>query len=485
MAVGPLGLHLHRSRQCQGRHGLLSSTVEILDAKTREKLCFLDKVGSWSVHCDISFPTDPQWYPARQSLRLDPKGKSLKDEDVLQKLPVGTTATLYFRDLGAQISWVTVFLTEYAGPLFIYLLFYFRVPFIYGHKYDFTSSRHTVVHLACICHSFHYIKRLLETLFVHRFSHGTMPLRNIFKNCTYYWGFAAWMAYYINHPLYTPPTYGAQQVKLALAIFVICQLGNFSIHMALRDLRPAGSKTRKIPYPTKNPFTWLFLLVSCPNYTYEVGSWIGFAIMTQCLPGEPAAPSPGGACLPWLCAALPDSTALPYSGPLLPGGLHPDDHLGQGQAPQLPEGVPRLPAPTHAHHPLPALSGSPHSGSGKLGSVPLPRPSVILGEGWELLLSSAWNKTCLPSWTQTQGVSFGGWFRDQHTTERGRVWAKGPGGFYFLTGPQGGRWAHYRAISGATSPGPWPLAISASLCSRRFFRWSSRRSRSNSFMRFT
>ncbi|KAF6097589.1 trans-2,3-enoyl-CoA reductase [Phyllostomus discolor] len=105
-----------------------------------------------------------------------------------------------------------------------------------------------------------------------------------FQNCTYYWGFAAWMAYYINHPLYTPPTYGAQQVKLALAIFVICQLGNFSIHMALRDLRPAGSKTRKIPYPTKNPFTWLFLLVSCPNYTYEVGSWIGFAIMTQCLP---------------------------------------------------------------------------------------------------------------------------------------------------------------------------------------------------------
>lgn len=32
----------------------------------------------------------------------------------------------------------------------------------------------------------------------------------------------------------------------------------------------SGSKTKKIPYPSKNPFTWIFWLVSCPNYTYEV-----------------------------------------------------------------------------------------------------------------------------------------------------------------------------------------------------------------------
>uniref|UniRef100_A0A7N9AKN9 Very-long-chain enoyl-CoA reductase n=1 Tax=Mastacembelus armatus TaxID=205130 RepID=A0A7N9AKN9_9TELE len=239
--------------------------VEILDAKTKDKLCFLDKVEPNATIGEIKsmfHKSHPQWYPARQSIRLDPKGKSLKDEDVLQHLPVGTTATFYFRDLGAQISWVTVFLTEYTGPLVIYLMFYFRVPFIYAPKYDFTTSKHWVVHLACMCHSFHYVKRLLETLFVHRFSHGTMPLRNIFKNCTYYWGFAAWMAYYINHPLYTPPMYGEQQIRLALIIFLFCQIGNFSIHIALRNLRPPGSKTRKIPYPTKNPFTWIFLLFS-------------------------------------------------------------------------------------------------------------------------------------------------------------------------------------------------------------------------------
>uniref|UniRef100_A0A673B2Q0 Very-long-chain enoyl-CoA reductase n=1 Tax=Sphaeramia orbicularis TaxID=375764 RepID=A0A673B2Q0_9TELE len=245
--------------------------VEILDAKTKDKLCFLDKVEPNATIGEIKsmfHKSHPQFYPARQSIRLDPKGKSLKDEEVLQHLPVGTTATFYFRDLGAQISWVTVFLTEYTGPLVIYLLFYFRVPFIYAPKYDFTTSKHWVVHLACMCHSFHYVKRLLETLFVHRFSHGTMPLRNIFKNCTYYWGFAAWMT----------------NVCLITYLTCFCQFGNFSIHIALRNLRPPGSKTRKIPYPTKNPFTWIFLLVSCPNYTYELGSWLGFTLMTQCLP---------------------------------------------------------------------------------------------------------------------------------------------------------------------------------------------------------
>ncbi|CAL8311949.1 unnamed protein product [Arctogadus glacialis] len=261
--------------------------VEILDLKTKEKLLLLDKVEPTSTVLDIKalfHKSNPKWYPARQSLHLDPKSKSLRDEEILQTLPVGTTASFYFSDLGAQVAWGTVFLTECVGPLLMYLMFYFRLPFIYNSKYDFTTSKHWVVHLACMCHSFHYIKRILETLFVHRISHGTMPLRNIFKNCGYYWCFAAWMAYYINHPLYTPAFYGQQQVKTGLYTFLFCQLGNFSTHVVLRNVKTPGSKVKKIPYPTKNPFTWIFALVSCPNYTYELGTWLGFTVMTQCVP---------------------------------------------------------------------------------------------------------------------------------------------------------------------------------------------------------
>lgn len=48
---------------------------------------------------------------------------------------------------------IQVFLAECAGPLIIYLMFYFRLPFIYSPKYDFTTSKHWVVQWvsACLC----------------------------------------------------------------------------------------------------------------------------------------------------------------------------------------------------------------------------------------------------------------------------------------------------------------------------------------------
>jgi len=216
--------------------------------------------------------------PNRQAFRAEARGPLLKDEAILGKAcPDGV---LHFKDLGYQISWTTVFLTEYAGPLIIYLIFYARPSIIYGPT-NRLDTKHPVVHVAAACWTIHYAKRLLETVFVHRFSHATMPWRNIVKNSSYYWGFTAAVAYFVNHPLYTPPALGQNQFYTGLGIFAFGELGNLSIHLAQRAMRPAGTKKRVIPYPRKNPFTWLFAYVSCPNYTYEVVSWVGFTVMTQ------------------------------------------------------------------------------------------------------------------------------------------------------------------------------------------------------------
>ena len=46
--------------------------------------------------------------------------------------------------------------------------------------------------------------------------------------------------------------------------------GSATHHTSCLSIPSAGTKERKIPYPTSNPLTQLFRFVSCPNYTYEV-----------------------------------------------------------------------------------------------------------------------------------------------------------------------------------------------------------------------
>jgi very-long-chain enoyl-CoA reductase len=71
-------------------------------------------------------------HPDRQALRLEVRGKTLKDSDKLDALNVRDGGKIYCKDLGPQIGWKTVFLAEYAGPLLVYLMFYNRPEIIYG-----------------------------------------------------------------------------------------------------------------------------------------------------------------------------------------------------------------------------------------------------------------------------------------------------------------------------------------------------------------
>jgi len=227
--------------------------------------------------------TNRKLYPGRQRLRLGGKNENLNDSDTLEKANITAHHNkLYLKDLGPQIGWNTVFLTEYFGPLVIYSIFYLRPTFIYGA--EASNPMPMIMHLSCLCYNIHFAKRLFETLFIHRFSHSTMPLSNLFKNCGYYWMFAAFIAYFNNHPLYTVPSFGMLQIGIGFLGFALSEIGNFSIHVAFMKMRPAGSKKREIPKPNSNPFTSLFNFVSCPNYTYEVYAWLFYSIMTQSLP---------------------------------------------------------------------------------------------------------------------------------------------------------------------------------------------------------
>jgi len=123
----------------------------------------------------------------------------------------------------------------------------------------------------------HYLKRELETLFVHRFSNDTMPFFNLFKNCGHYWFIFGFVnMYFFMHPDYTPPTWATDTTHLVLAsIFTFFEFMNLMCHITLRNLRKEGSSERGIPKG------WGFGLASCANYFWESLCWFVFALQSQ------------------------------------------------------------------------------------------------------------------------------------------------------------------------------------------------------------
>lgn len=193
------------------------------------------------------------------------------DQKTLQdyKIECDGRAVITVKDLGWQVDYRTVFLVEYAGPLVIH-----QLAVTTNNRF---SALNPVQMAVWAMISGHYLKRLFESLFVHRFSHATMPVTGMVKNCAHYWLVGGlWMsyAYYHQNNYLHDASIGLSVLQKALiAVFTLAELGNLYVHLKLRWLRPAGTKQRAIP--TGFPFTHC----SCPNYLFELIAWLSVAGM--------------------------------------------------------------------------------------------------------------------------------------------------------------------------------------------------------------
>ncbi|KAK0545059.1 3-oxo-5a-steroid 4- dehydrogenase [Tilletia horrida] len=228
-------------------------------------------------------------HPSRQRITTSSETtrKPLNGDDrtTLTELGVTSGDILEVKDLGPQISWQTVFVIEYFGPLAIHPLFYLFSHYIHRSA-PFEPS---LVQTAAVSLVFlHYLKREFETLFVHRFSNGTMPFTNVFKNSFHYWVLGGvFISYFLYSPAYSrsaiakisdtsllAPLKNPNYVYAWVAVWAVAELGNLYTHLQLAWLRPKGSRVRKIPYGGA------FALVSCPNYLYEIIGWLAFSALT-------------------------------------------------------------------------------------------------------------------------------------------------------------------------------------------------------------
>jgi very-long-chain enoyl-CoA reductase len=221
----------------------------------------------------------PKFSTDRQKMTLKGDKKPLSDATRLADIGFANGGELEVKDLGAQVSWQTVFLVEYAGPLVIHPLIYHFPKVFYG-KDVHHSTLQTYVYYFVLAH---FAKREFETLFIHRFSHDTMPLRNIFKNSAHYHILSGlFLALDMYRPAFaaTSPyirsTYRDDPFFLQLLVgaFAFFELSNFWTHLTLRSLRPTGSRKRAIPRG------YGFSLVSFPNYFFESMVWLTISLFT-------------------------------------------------------------------------------------------------------------------------------------------------------------------------------------------------------------
>jgi len=168
---------------------------------------------------------------------------------------------------------------EYAGPLVIHPLVYHLPNVFFPTAKPFEHSLIQKVTYGLVLA--HFFKRELETIFVHRFSHATMPFFNVFKNSAHYHVLSGvLLAGGIYGPWYSKQSVAGTRFESVpwlagwSAVWLVAELINLSAHITVRNLRPAGTKTRKIPQGG------LFNYVSFPNYFAECLAWSAIAAMT-------------------------------------------------------------------------------------------------------------------------------------------------------------------------------------------------------------
>lgn len=124
-----------------------------------------------------------------------------------------------------------------------------------------------------------FFKRILEVLFLHKYS-GFTELAAAVPGGTMY----AIYSFIIN--IYTlsiinKTTVNDFNFKIGLIVYLIGMFGNFYHHYILTTLRPSNVDAKKLKKKYVIPTGGLFDYVTCPHYFFECILWLGLAIISK------------------------------------------------------------------------------------------------------------------------------------------------------------------------------------------------------------
>ncbi|KAF5777799.1 putative 3-oxo-5-alpha-steroid 4-dehydrogenase (NADP(+)) [Helianthus annuus] len=119
----------------------------------------------------------------------------------------------------------------------------------------------------------HFLKRVLEVLFLHKYS-GSVGLESAIVVTLSYTLSTVTMLYaqYLSEDFPNP---SVDLKYVGVGLFLTGIIGNFYHHYLLANLRKEGDKEYKIPQGG------LFDLVICPHYLFEILGYVGISCISQ------------------------------------------------------------------------------------------------------------------------------------------------------------------------------------------------------------
>lgn len=143
----------------------------------------------------------------------------------------------------------------------------------------FAGMPRSAFHLvALLTYVGHFVKRVLEALFIHKYSKKWSALPAIQISLFYTLGSAVqhyWCNLYTDEHLAAKLSSDHLALIVGMVLYFIGELLNGYHHYILASLRPAGSWAYSIPQ------AGLFRFVVCPHYTFELVAWFGMAVVCQ------------------------------------------------------------------------------------------------------------------------------------------------------------------------------------------------------------
>ena len=124
----------------------------------------------------------------------------------------------------------------------------------------------------------HFLKRTLETLFLHKYSGGTDLATSISIGIYYTLVSIIISSFLVQVPI---SLYDRNLCSLGIACFLIGQIGNLYHHYILATLRKDDDVRDKGLKAYKIPSGGFFNLVTMPHYLFELISWFGIALCSQ------------------------------------------------------------------------------------------------------------------------------------------------------------------------------------------------------------